>query len=144
MTTGAATGRRSVLDDLARRHGLLAVYLFGSRADDGLRILAGEELSREGSDLDVGVFFPRAAVDFSVLNRLQVDLEDLFEPLRIDLVSLDRVDGLFQHRAIEGHRVAAPDSTAADFNELVVLRRAADLLPIQREIERMRFGRSTS
>lgn len=144
MAKGLYDEVSAALVKIARRHGLLAVYLFGSRADDGLRILAGERLGAEGSDLDIGVFFPRAAVDFSALNRLQVELEDLFEPLRVDLVPLDRVDGLFQHRAIEGHRVAAPDSTAADFNELTVLRRAADLLPIQREIERMRFGWSTT
>jgi predicted nucleotidyltransferase len=137
-------GGRTAIQELAQRHGLLAVYLFGSRADDGLRLLAGETALPEGSDLDVGVFFPWAAVDFRVLNRLQVELEDLFDPLRVDLVPLDRVDGLFQHRAIDGHRIAAPDSTAADFNELTVLRRAEDLLPIQREIERQRFGWSST
>ena len=34
------------------------------------------------------------------------------------------------------HRVAAPDPLAADRYELVVMRRAAELLPIERELER--------
>jgi Tetratricopeptide repeat len=34
---------------------LAAVYLFGSRADDGLRLLRREPVAREGSDFDVGV-----------------------------------------------------------------------------------------
>src|SRR6476659_9537040 len=46
---------RETLDLLCRDFGLLAVYLFGSRKDDGLRRLAGEPVEREGSDLDVGV-----------------------------------------------------------------------------------------
>jgi hypothetical protein len=54
------------------------------------------------------------------------------------------VDPLFQFNAIDGHRVAAPDATAADLFELDVMRRAADCLPIQRAIERERFGVSTS
>lgn len=132
------------IDDICSRFGLLAVYLFGSRADDGLRLLAGETAEREGSDLDVGVYFLDHAFDAGALADLQVALEDLFAPLEVDLVALQRVDALFQFRAIDGHRIAAPDSTRADFHELVVMRRAAELLPIQRRIEEELFGVSTS
>jgi hypothetical protein len=40
--------------------------------------------------------------------------------------------------------VAAPDSDAADRYELVIMSRAEELLPIQRELERKMFGYSTS
>lgn len=123
---------------------LLAVYLFGSRAADGARRLAGEEVPREGSDLDIGVVFRDPGFDPRRLSRLQVALEDLFEPLRVDLVPLQRADALFQWNAVEGRRVAACDDTAADRYELVVASRAAELLPIQRQIELERFGVTTS
>src|SRR5690242_7275276 len=97
--------RQEFLDRLCQEYGLLAVYLFGSRADDGLRLLRGEDVLQEGSDLDVGIVFRSFPQDFSVLSRLQVELEDIFEPLRVDVVPLQRVDALFQYSAIEGHRI---------------------------------------
>jgi predicted nucleotidyltransferase len=135
--------RQDILDQLCREHGLLAVYLFGSRADDGLRLLRGEEVAREGSDLDVGVVF-RGPSNPRVLSHLQVVLEDVFSPLQVDLVPLQRVDALFQFSAIDGHRVATTDSDEADRYELVVMNRAEELLPIQRQIEIERFGVSTT
>ena len=44
----------------------------------------------------------------------------------------------------DGHRVAATDVTRADEYELVVMRRAAELLPIQRRLEEEMFGVSTT
>lgn len=136
--------RRETLEKLCCDSGILAVYLFGSRADDGLRLLAGEEVAAAGSDLDIGIVFQDPRFDPSILSRLQVAFEDLFEPVVVDLVPLQRVDPIFQFRAIDGHRVAASDSTAADRYELAVMNMAEELLPIQREIERQRFGWSTT
>ena len=138
--------RRSELERAAREHGLLTVYLFGSRKDDGLALLEGRPVQAEGSDLDVGVVFRgREEPDFRRLAPLQVALEDVFEPLRVDLVPLQRVDALFQFRAMdEGHRVLATDSDAADYYELYVMNRAEELLPIQRRLEEETFGVSTT
>lgn len=132
---------RATLDDVCRRHAVRAVYLFGSRAQDGLRCLKGEPVAREGSDLDVGVSLEdEAGRDHRRLASLQTGLEDVFEPLRVDLVPLQRVDPLLQFAAIDGHRVFASDSTKADRFELVVMRRAAEALPLQRQLDRMEFG----
>ena len=122
---------------LCRRHGLLAIYLFGSRADDGLRLLAGEAVQGRGSDLDVGVVFDGPFPQLPRLGALQADLEDAFAPLRVDLVPLQRVDPLFQYAAIDRHRIAATDERRADLFELLVLRRAAEALPLERERERL-------
>jgi predicted nucleotidyltransferase len=124
--------------------GLLAVYLFGSRAGDGERRLRGEPVEAPGSDLDVGVFGRTGVIPPDRMGALQVALEEVFDPLRVDMVPLDLVDPLFQFAAVRGERVAAPDSTAADEKELEVMRRAADLLPIQRQLELETFGVSTS
>jgi predicted nucleotidyltransferase len=136
--------RRSRLAHVCRRLGVEAVYLFGSRADDGVRVLDGESVDPIGSDIDIGLFFRREAFQAGRLADLQVTFEDIFAPLRVDLVVLDQVDALFQYRAIDGHRVFALDAGRADRAELVIMRRAAELLPIQREIEREMFGVSTS
>jgi predicted nucleotidyltransferase len=132
------------LDEICREFDLLSVYLFGSRADEGLQLLQGEPASAEGSDLDVGVFFVSRDPDVHRLGELQIALEEVFDPFRVDLVPLDRVDPLFQFRAIDGHRIATSDSTATDERELEVMRRAADLLPFQRQAEIDTFGVATS
>ena len=128
------------LAELCEAHGILALYLFGSRADEGLRALASEPAERGGSDLDVGVVFSRRPQDPLSIGSLQVAMEDLFAPLRVDLVPLQRVDALFQFAAISGHRVAALDSTQADEFELETMRRASELLPVQRRVEIDLFG----
>ena len=133
-----------LLERACRLHGVDALYLFGSRADEGRRALGGHLVDGLGSDLDVGVFFAPGGNGLTELPGLQVELEDVFAPLRVDLVPLASVDALFQFRAIDGHRLFAADSGRADRRELVIMRRAAELLPIQRAIERERFGVATS
>ena len=120
------------------------MYLFGSRADDGFRVLSGGGAAAAGSDLDIGLLFASAAPYPEGLAALQVALEDVFAPLRIDVVPLERVDALFQFHAVDGLRVYARDTGFVDRWELVVMRRAAELLPIQRQLERDLFGVSTS
>jgi len=136
--------RRARIDQVARRHCLVAIYLFGSRADDGLAVLDGALRAGAGSDLDVGIVTRGGPSGWRDLATIQVAVEDVFAPLRIDLVPLRAVDALFQFRAIDGHRIVAPDPTAADRWELEVMRRAAELLPIERVLEVERFGVSTS
>jgi predicted nucleotidyltransferase len=133
--------KSSQLLEICREHGILACYLFGSRADDGKAVLEGPSAIEGGSDLDVGVLFASGDLpNHRTLSSLQIALEDLFAPLRVDLVPLDRVDPLFQFAAISRHRVAALDPSRADRTELRVMRAAAELLPIQRRLERDQFG----
>ena len=96
--------RRKALEDIGDKYGLLAVYLFGSRADDGLRHLRGESVNPEGSDLDIGIVFTQSGPGVIQLGSIQVELSDVFSPLTIDVVPLHKVDPLFQFRAIDGHR----------------------------------------
>lgn len=127
--------RQETLNRLCREHGLLAVYLFGSRADDGLRLLQGEAVSREGSDLDIGVVFREPLRNSRVLSSFQVELEDIFEPLRVDLVPLQRVDALFQFSAIDGHRIAGSDSDKVDRYELFVMNMASEAHWLKQQME---------
>jgi predicted nucleotidyltransferase len=135
---------RSELERICREHGVRAVYLFGSRAADGLRLLDGQKASEGPSDLDVGLVVEPGSSGAGVLAALQVAFEDLFAPLAVDLLPIDRVDPIFQFRVISGERIYARSSRAADLFELEVMRSASDLLPVQRRIERDRFGTSTT
>ena len=121
-------------------HGVLACYLFGSRADDGKAVLEGRGVPGGGSDLDVGILFASGNLpSHRVLASLQIAIEDLVAPLHVDLVPLDRVDPLFQFAAISGHRVATLDPSRVDRTELRIMRAAAELLPVQRRLERDLF-----
>jgi predicted nucleotidyltransferase len=136
--------RQEALGRLCREQGLLAIYLFGSRAEDGLRLLNGEPVQSEGSDLDIGIVVPDPGIDLRALVGLDLAFAEVFAPLRVDLVPIQRVDPLFQVRIIDGHRIFAADSTQADLYELLVFRRAADQLPLQRARELVLFGVSTT
>ena len=136
--------RQKALEDIRDNYGLLAVYLFGSRADDGLSLLRGESVNPGGSDLDIGIVFLQREPRLSQLGSIQSELSDVFSPLPTDLVPLQKVDPLFQFRAIDGHRIDVADTHRADLYELDVMRRAAELLPVQRHLERDIFGVSTS
>ena len=140
---GQASDRRARFLRVCEARTVEAAYLFGSRARDGERVLADGGGESGGSDLDIGVLFAEAAGPDRMAS-LQVELEDVFAPLRVDLVPLDRVDALFQFRAVDGIRIYARDPGLVDRWELAVMRRAADLLPIQRQLERDLFGVSTS
>jgi predicted nucleotidyltransferase len=132
--------RREQLERICRDHGLVAVYLFGSRSTDGIRYLDGAEPDGSRSDLDVGVVFRDPDFEPRRLTELQVAFGDLFASFHVDVVPLQRVDSLFQYEAVDGHRIAAPDPEEADRYELVVMRRAAELLPIERQLERDFFA----
>jgi predicted nucleotidyltransferase len=123
---------QETLDRLCRDHGVLAVYLFGSRADDGLRVLQGDEVPREGPDLEVGVVF-RDCFDPLVFSRFQKGLQRVFSPLEIDLIPLQNVDALTQFSAIDGHRVAVTDPDVADRFELAAMSMAEEMLWLQRQ-----------
>jgi len=128
------------LVELCRMHGVVACYAFGSREHDALALLEGGAVAGGGSDLDIGVVFADEQFSTGTLPLLQIALEDLFAPLRVDLVPLDRVDPLFQFSGISGTRLAAPAAASADRFELTVMRRAAELLPVQRRLEIESFG----
>lgn len=123
------------LADLCRRHGIALVYLFGSQAQVGLKILQGEKvvINDPLTDLDVGVLTerplgqPRKRSKFYA--ALYNDLEDLFKPLRLDLVLLEENHSVFQLEAIRGICVYQASQEKRDAYEMMILRRAADFRP---------------
>jgi hypothetical protein len=62
-----------------------------------------------------------------------VDLEELLGVNRVDLILLDRADPFVAANVIRGERLFADNQHAADEYDLYVLRRAGDLIPLERE-----------
>jgi len=153
--TPRASDLRDRLAALALKHGILDVYVFGSRAaeiaeqarggagsvgpsDEPARAGEPDESTESGessrSDVDIGVR-PRRDVRFDVDERVDLThaLEDLFGVSRVDLVVLPEAGAFLAEAAIAGELLFCGDATDQAEYELYVLRRAGDLLPFERE-----------
>ncbi len=125
------TTNRAALDALSRAFGLHILYAFGSRGREALAWLDGDSGLPPGpSDLDIGV---KPAQPLSARRKVElaVALEDLFDVGRVDLVVLPEADPFLAVNVIRGERLFADDAYLADEYDLYVLRRAADLLPLE-------------
>jgi predicted nucleotidyltransferase len=127
--------RLVVLDELATRFGLDAIYVFGSRAKEVAAFVRGEAMldSTNPSDVDVGVM-PGAGCWLTVHDkvRLAIALEDLWDVGRVDVVVLPEASPFLAIDIVAGERIHARDAYSMDEYELYVLRRAGDLAPFER------------
>ncbi len=118
---------------LCELFGVDCLYAFGSRACQALRfVLEGVALPPGSSDLDIGVL-PRRPLSARQKVALAVALEDFFDVPRVDLVVLPEADPFLAANVIRGERLYARDAYQADEYELYILRRAGDLIPLERE-----------
>ncbi|HWQ14580.1 MAG TPA: nucleotidyltransferase domain-containing protein [Roseiflexaceae bacterium] len=138
-----ASERQQALQRLCRRSGVAALYVFGSRAAEVYEWLAEQraDLARGPSDVDIGVHLP-PELPWSVRDTVDLmqALEDLLGVARVDLVVLNTADPFVAAAVIRGHRLFAADERAADEYDLYVLRRAGDLIPLERERMDLIFG----
>ena len=132
----ADLGRADGVARLCRQHEVAAVYAFGSRAREVRDWLTGDGAAHLSgpADIDIGVR-PVPGVRWDVVDkvRLAIALEDLFGCGRVDLVVLPEADPFLAAEIIRGERVFSRDEYEADEYDLYVLRRAGDLIPLERE-----------
>jgi predicted nucleotidyltransferase len=102
--------------------GIVAVYLFGSRARD---------TATEGSDVDLGVLF-REATELRDVVLLESELEECLGS-GVDLVDVGRCGAFLAVEIIDGERIYCSDPDACDRFELYVLRRAGDLAYFEKQ-----------
>lgn len=129
--------RRKKLNQIAERFEISIIYVFGSKAKE-----VAEWVEKEGfefsisplSHVDVGVK-PSPEKKLSVKEKvhLSMALEDLFSINRADLVVLPEGDPFLAANIIRGERIYCIDEYEADEYELYILRRAGDLIPLERE-----------
>lgn len=124
------------LKKICKRYHVESVYVFGSRADEIRRFLDGKDkrLLPSQSDVDVGVKIEKG-VSLTVREkvRLGIELEDLFDVNRVDLLVISEVDPFVAANIVRGERIYCEDDYIADEYDLYILRRAGDLVYLERE-----------
>ncbi len=125
------------LAELAAKYDLIAIYAFGSRAEEAAAVVRGEQahLRRDTpSDLDIGVV-PRMGRRLSLEEKVELALalEDLFGVPRVDLVVAPDVSIWLAVDIVRGELLYTPDPDAEAEYQLYVLARASDLYPWYRE-----------
>ncbi|MEA3361104.1 MAG: nucleotidyltransferase domain-containing protein [Thermodesulfobacteriota bacterium] len=129
--------RKEKLYQIADKFSLDIIYAFGSRATE-----AAEYIRNEGSeiypsafsDVDIGVQ-PSTKKKFSIKDKvnLSLALEEFFSVGRVDLVIILEADPFLAANIIRGERIYCRDEYKADEYDLYILRRAGDLVPLERE-----------
>jgi uncharacterized protein len=136
-------GLQRGLEELAGDYALLAVYAFGSRADEVAARLTGDPApaAHHASDVDVGVE-PRRGRTLSAQDRVRImqRLEALLRVDRVDLVILPEADAFLAADVVRGELLLTADLDAEAEVQLYYLRRAADLAPLLRELWREKVG----
>ncbi|MDK2854961.1 MAG: uncharacterized protein PWQ86_174 [Bacillota bacterium] len=124
-----------VLSGVCQRLGVALVYLFGSQAENGLKLLQGEKvrITDPLADLDVGIVTEKPLPSGAERCRLYAELhnafQDVFAPFPVDLTLLEENHAVFQAEAIKGICVFSSSQERRDQYEMNVLRRAADFRP---------------
>ena len=123
------------LEALAAEHELLAIYVFGSRAQEIASRAAGHPVTaaHPESDVDVGVE-PRRGRTLSAQDRVRLmhRLETLLDAERVDLVILPEANAFLAADVVRGELLLTTDLDAEAEVQLYYLRRAADLAPLLR------------
>jgi predicted nucleotidyltransferase len=128
------------IEQIARRYRVVEMYAFGSRAKEVADRLGGEKeyTDHAESDVDMGVRIEAgASLGPSERVKLALEIEDLLEVSRVDLVILQEADPFLALEIIRGELVYAEDLDRQARYELYLLRRAGDLLPFKKERIRM-------
>lgn len=139
--------RMNKLAEIAQVFDLEIIYAFGSHGEDALKWLKDEQSSLSilsPSDLDIGVK-PTSKRKLSVKEKAQLSiaLEDLLSVNRVDLVILSEADPFLAANIIRGERIYSKDTYLADEYDLYILRRAGDLIPLERERIALIMGEET-
>jgi len=115
---------------------LVALYVFGSRAEEIAARVAERRApcERPDSDVDVGAL-PVRGTTLSARDRVQLAqrLECLLAVPRVDLVVLPEAEAFLAADVVRGELLAATDLDVEAEAQLYYLRRAADLAPFLRQ-----------
>ena len=127
----------------ARSNGLEIIYAFGSRAKEILARIQGKKphSAHPRSDLDLGI---KSVRPLSVKEKVRIAIffEDLFDISRVDVVSLPESPAILAGEIVSGELLYAANDKSEGDCQLYYMRRAADLLPLERVRARMVLGAS--
>jgi len=127
--------RLQKIEQLCRKYQVKALYGFGSRSAEMLQALQDDAYGVQPlqSDLDIGAL---THTPFSVDDKvsLTLELEELFNVPRVDLVILQEADAFLAANVIRGERIYSEDSYLADEYDLFVLGYVGELIEIKRNL----------
>lgn len=118
--------------EICRQNGVILAYLFGSQAHNGCKLINGEKVAHKDTlaDLDLGVVLDDenrlTGSMYKLYSTLYNQLDELFLPLRLDLVFLQEAHSVFQFEAIKGICIYAANEGIKEEYEHRILARAAD------------------
>jgi len=113
-------------------NGIILAYLFGSQAETGYKVLRGEKMLQNDplADLDLGIVLNDKNRLNNSIYKLYTALynyfDELFLPLRLDLVFLQETHSVFQFECIKGICIYQVNQKTRDEYEHNVLAKAAD------------------
>ena len=124
------------LEEICKRYRLEIMYAYGSRCQEVAKHIKGKGLmnKKTPSDVDIGIK-PSKGCHLLVRDKVEliIELEDLFDVGRVDLVVLNESDPFLAANIIRGERLFCESEYIADEYELYILRKAGDLAPLERE-----------
>ena len=122
------------IEEICRERRVKALYVFGSRSSEIYRVIQDETIDLQPSlkDVDIGIL-THALLSIDEKISLSLELEELFDTPRVDLVIMQDADPFLAVNIIRGERIYAEDAHFMDEYELFVLRRAGDLTERERE-----------
>jgi predicted nucleotidyltransferase len=134
--------KETALRNICKQYAIDILYVFGSRAQEVWAWLGDEKaaLAPGGSDVDIGVK-PQQKLSVRQKAELAIAFEDLLGINRVDLVSIPEANPFLAANIIRGERLFADDSYLADEYDLYILRRAGDLIPLERERQQLILDR---
>jgi len=118
--------------EICKQNGIILAYLFGSHAHNGYKILNGERVVQKDllADLDLGIILDDegrlTGSMYKLYSTLYNQFDELFLPLRLDLVFLQETHSVFQFEAIKGICIYAVSENIKEVYEHNILARAAD------------------
>jgi len=129
--------RNEKLRTIAEEFNLHIIYAFGSQAKEVYEWTEGNVQTLNiplSPDLDIGVK-PAPSKTLSIKEKvvLSMELEDLFSVGNVDLLVIPEIDPFLAANIIRGERLCCKDVYEADEYDLYILRRAGDLIPLERE-----------
>lgn len=132
------------LEQICKRFGVTTMYVFGSRAKEIFAGLHDKETPPPAnhSDVDIGIT-AKNPLPIKEKIALTIALEDYFGVGQVDLVIIPEADPFLAVNIIRGERLYADNDYLADEYDLYILRRAGDLIPLERERQQLILEKGT-
>lgn len=126
---------------MAEKYHIQLIYAFGSRAKEIFNKVEGKKYKYlvSKSDLDVGVK-PERPLSVKEKVKIAVFFEDLFDLPKVDVVAIPEASIFLALEIVHGELLYTHDETYEAEYQLYIMRRAAELIPYERQKKAIILG----